>query len=264
MSKNQNFPTALPSQPARERLNRVAIFHREDPESLFNKLPPAYRKYLLAVEEDEEALRCLKWGERMIRKEFKPTAEQARLRLSFWDEYARSLDTGALMRMEYIPAGAMSDEGFVSFIQDPRNMAYLCNVPPHYHRAAEEILLMGLERLRDIFEIPFVNDRGQVNGAVISGVIKAVDMLDKRVKGAILQKVAVHQHHTSEMRQQAPGEKLVQAPSPEALAFEEIRHLEEQIAQVRERMQKNYALMHAKVGTGEVEVVVEKAELSEE
>jgi hypothetical protein len=80
--------------------------------------------------------------------------------------------------------------------------------------------------------------------AVVSGIIKAVEMLDKRVKGAVLQKHAIHQHHTGSIVGALP-----EAQSSPQLAFEQLASLDRELQAVKEKLEGKFAVVE--IGNGQ-------------
>jgi hypothetical protein len=158
------------------------------------------------------------------------------------------------MRIEHIGAGVTTHEIVMDMLADPEKFGYVLNCPASYLRETEHLLNVALDRMRDILELPLVNSKGQVQTAVIAGILKAAEMLDKRVKGAVMQKVAVHQHTTS-------GGSVIGVDTNGALAHEQLMELEKQISDARKKMAAKYAVL----GTDEgMPVVVEKTQDDQE
>jgi hypothetical protein len=220
-----------------ENINAASVFNREDPDSLVNRTSDVLLAGLLRIEQNRSAKALMKKPEKYLRESFKPSPEATRLRISFWEEYARAVEYGGVMSVRRVYAGIVTAETFdEDYLGDDMQLAYLVNIPPLYHRAVQEILLTGIERLRDIIELPLIDSKGRVQTGVVAGILKAVDMLDKRIHGANLQRVAVHSHHTQGA---LPG---AQVPV-DALAMDELAILEKQIADVRARMEGKYAVI---------------------
>jgi hypothetical protein len=239
----KNIELAVPRNVV-EAVKGATLFDRDDPDSLFNRTQGMLHEAILRVETNKDARRIYATSERAIKERIKPEPRDARLRISFWDEYSRACERDIFMKVENIFSGICVGEVFIEeYIPDPCKMAYLMNIPTQYLKAAEEILMTGLERFRDILELPLINSKGQVQGAVINGILKAVDMLDKRVKGAVMQKLAIHQHTTS-------GGNVADAGG--TLAHEQLAELEKQIFDVRKKINEKYAVIPESV------VVVEK------
>lgn len=182
-----------------------------------------------------------------IRDLLKPEPRDAKLRQGFWEEYSRAIDRDSNMRIEYIPGGVCTLELFMEMIADPEKMGYLLNAPTSYMRNAEDLLNVTMDRLRDILELPLVNSKGQVQGAVVSAVLKAAEMLDKRVRGAVLQRVAVHQHHTQ-------GGQVVGMDDSGVLASDQLALLESEIQKVRKKLDEKYAILPAVGGPQVVDI----------
>jgi hypothetical protein len=215
---------------APEIVRGASLWDESDPDSLINKATGALRSALIEKGKTPEARKILRQGEQWIREHIKPTPQMARIRIAFWDEYARSVDTGNKMISDRIYGGIMARESFEEdYFTDATKIGYMLFCPPHYARATEEILMLALERMRDIIELPLVNSKGQVQVAVVSGILKAAEMLDKRVKGAIMQKVAVHQHHTNGGQVQIPSNTL---------ATDELDMLESEIKNIRAKIEE--------------------------
>jgi hypothetical protein len=230
----------------------VSLFDRENPDSLINCTEGALRKCLEMVEQSKEARRIIRMNERELR-ELKPSAQDMRLRISFWDEHSRAVESGTTMKLSRIFAGIVAGETFEeNYLPSPAKMGMLLNTPPVYKTAAQEILNTGLERLRDIIELPLLNSKGQVQAPVVNAILKAVDMLDKRIHGMALQKIAVHQHSTH------GGGTPIDVP---ASAQDQVALLEKQISEVRKKMNEKYAVLPS---ANNVEIVVEKAQDDEE
>jgi hypothetical protein len=231
----------------------ASLWDNDDPDSVINKASGALREALITQGQTPEARRVQRHGEAWIRENIKPTPTMARIRIGFWDEYTRAVDSGKPMVTERIYGGILAREYFEEeFYTNPTKVGYMLFCPPNYARATEEILMLALERARDIIELPLVNSKGQVQVAVVNGVLKALEMLDKRVKGAVMQRVAVHQHHTQGGQVQIPSNTL---------ATDELDILEGEIRNIREKLgDKNIALIPGR----HKDVVVEKTEESDE
>lgn len=233
----------------------ASVFDRDDPDSVINRTQGELRAAIERAEQSKEARKIQGFHPRALKDNIKPDPRDNRLRISFWDEYSRAVERDHLMRIDQIYAGVTTYEVFRDdYLSDPRLVGFLLNIPFSYMKNAEEILLSGLDRLRDIIDLPLVNSKGQVQPAVANAIIKAVEMLDKRVKGAVMQKVAVHQHHTQ-------GAPPIGFEAGGSLAINELEMLEKQLLDVRKRMNEKYALID---NTNNKEILVEKAQDDEE
>lgn len=214
---------------------------------MWNRTQGPLREFLEKVEQNKTGIRNTKLPPARIKELIKPDPRDAKLRLSFWEEYARAVDRDSFIRIDYIGAGVTTHEIVLDMLSDPEKFGYVLNCPASYLRETENLLNVALDRMRDILDLPLVNSKGQVQPAVIAGILKAAEMLDKRVKGAVMQKLAVHQHTTT-------GGSVVDIGSG-ALAHEQLLELENQIAAARKKMTEKYAVLPQDNGAT---VIVEK------
>lgn len=246
-SELANLPTV--SQNTDSILKHASVFDRDDPDSVWNRTQGALRTFLEKVEQNKTGIRNTKLPPAQIKNLIKPEPRDAKLRLAFWEEYARAVDRDSFIRIEYIGAGVTSQEIVMDMLMDPEKFGYVLNCPASYLRETENLLHVALDRLRDILDLPLVNSKGQVQPAVVAGILKAAEMLDKRVKGSVMQKVAVHQHHT-------------QGGAPigfdGTLAQDQLLELEKQLSDVRKKMTEKYAILPSPSRNGDL--LVEKAQ----
>lgn len=244
-SELQNLP--LVAQNTHEILKQASVFDREDPDSVWNRTHGILQEYLAKVEVNKIGLRNTKLSPKMIKDYIKPESRDAKVRLVFWEEYARAVDRDTFIRIEYIGAGVTTQELVLEMLADPEKFGYILNCPASYLRETENLLHVALDRIRDILDLPLVNSKGQVQPAVISGILKAAEMLDRRVKGAVMQKLAVHQHHTN-------GVQPVGFDG--TLAQDQLLELEKQISDVRRKILDKYAILPA---GNNINMAIEKA-----
>lgn len=122
-----------------------------------------------------------------------------RLRIAFWMEYDRAImASDAKMYMPRVHGGVCSSEYFYQVvIRKPEKVAWMLCPPASYTKAMEEALTFGIEKLRDILEFPLYNKKGEPDTKVGELILKAVEKLDIRQKGAIIQRVQtmnLHKH----------------------------------------------------------------------
>jgi hypothetical protein len=120
----------------------------------------------------------------------RPTATEARIRLAFWQEYERTQMKHAFqMQVKNIYAGVCTHQHFYTrVLQRPEILAWMLMPPASYQVAMEEALNFGVERLREILELPIMLPNGKPDTSTASLILKTVAFLDMRVKGAIVQK----------------------------------------------------------------------------
>lgn len=114
----------------------------------------------------------------------------SRIRLAFWQEYESAVQTGRRMRLTQIIGGICTDWHWSSkVLPDNEKMAWIFCPPANYTVQVKEALQAGMETIREIVSAKVVDDDGYLIPRAADVVLKAVAMLDMRVKGAIVQKI---------------------------------------------------------------------------
>lgn len=180
MSKN------LPAEMG-EKSFPIDLWDTDNPRSVVNLIPETVANKLRAAVTAKPDLFSM--DERALRLAVRPTPNDNRLRLAFWNEYNRAQETGTPMRMVSVYAGIVTQQFWDNhYLVEPRNIAWLITPPAHYLVMVEEALSHGIERMRDILDLPVVDAFGKVNVKLGELQAKIVAMLDQRVKGAVIQK----------------------------------------------------------------------------
>lgn len=165
----------------------IEMFDAHNPRALINILPDHIKAMLnKAVEKAPHLLEMDEWS---LKKLLQPNPTLNRLRVSFWNEYMRSQDTNKKMYMPHVYAGVCSHESFVTYLESAESFAWILCPPASYSNAVEEALLTGIMELRDVLSLPHRDASGKVDVKLIAQKTKIVEMLDMRVKGAIVQKI---------------------------------------------------------------------------
>jgi hypothetical protein len=120
-----------------------------------------------------------------------PSFTLSRLRLSFWNEYENAIQNNRKMSLGKILAGVCTDTVFrKSILDNPLKMAYILSPPKDYMVTVKEALDAGLDNVRAIVGANvFLADGKTLNVKAAEVVLKAVALLDMRVKGAVIQRI---------------------------------------------------------------------------
>jgi hypothetical protein len=119
-----------------------------------------------------------------------PTFTLSRLRLSFWNEYENAIQHNRKMKISKIIAGVCTETLFKKkVLPDHKKLAYLLSPPKDYMLTVKEALDAGLDNLRAIVTAKVLDEKGQLNAKAADVVLKAIALLDMRVKGAIVQRI---------------------------------------------------------------------------
>lgn len=141
---------------------------------------------------------------------FTQTPTLRRLKLSFWDQYAKTL----AMNTKYISPTAVCAEVCstifwdVYVIRRPEVVAWLFHPPTTFDKKTEEALDYGIDRIReDILTAPLwttdKNGKQKFDTANATVVLNAVKFLDARVKGSPLQRIeqkSLHLHKNADAK----------------------------------------------------------------
>lgn len=213
----------------------VVIWDEKHPRSLINlvedrvkdAMQNALKKIPDYFELDEQDLYKKLYSEKLM-----PTPTDNRIRLRFWMEYdyaqtynKRKLD------MARVIAGICSFDYFYNhYLKSVSRVAWLISMPTGYGAKSEEALEFALEQMRDILA-----QNHLVNGKVDTklGELKAkiYNMLDNRLRGAVVQKtMSLNVNTSSPQVAQRIAQSLGQ-PTAEAL--------EKRLKELRAREKKN-------------------------
>lgn len=166
----------------------------EERRTLISMLPPYVKE---AAEKIPEQLRYM--DEKELRKYVRPNPSVQALRNSFWLEYARCIDKeGQWLKIGNILSGICTIEYWAQVVtKNSGMMEWILRPPISYNKAMEEALYFGVERIREILELPFTynmidprtgKEREVVDSKAAELVLKAFMIIDNRVKGSVLQR----------------------------------------------------------------------------
>lgn len=136
--------------------------------------------------------------ERFIRQKADPTELDERVRLTFWDEFHQASVQGRKMHINnVINSHTTTIEVLVrDYLRKPGvKLAYIITPPRRYGTSMRILLDKGMRRMEEILDMPLKLPNGNPNAALISQVIKAFQLIDLRVKGAVIQKMQIQQQN---------------------------------------------------------------------
>jgi len=175
----------------------LALLDTSNPNSIINKVPELMIEPIKVV--------CHKNGydficdPNILRSNGKIDSLDDRVRLAFWDSYSQATLRGKQMKFsQFVNVNSIYMEDFIKrYLNDPgHKLAYLLRSPQKYGAAMRSLLNRGVERLEEIMNLPIVNEKtGKVDTALISQILKATQLIDLRVKGAIVQKMQIQQQN---------------------------------------------------------------------
>lgn len=179
--------------------HEISYFDKADTRSLYNIAPEGIRDML---QEDKVLPQLLKMDEKALKKMLKPSAILSRIRIAFWKEYERAQIMKSNMRIDNCYRGICTREFFMDAVaRNVQAVAWILRPTTNYVVAMEEALNHGIERMREILDFPLWEmkevkskdgqrrQKKMPNYETAKLVLKTVQMLDTRVKGASVQRV---------------------------------------------------------------------------
>lgn len=243
----------------------ACVFDEENPYSLQNLATPEVRAAIEAL-----PIKFYKYSEFRLREHANPCPEIARLRISFWDEYLRAADEKRKMNMRSVTAGVCSMRYFYETVLKNENWVGYITIPPiDYQLALRELLELSWERLREVLLMPLkekVNikktstdpDTGKQittfevvekpNTSLISEIRQITNMLDLRIKGAVVQRMQIEQKNLNmNMDVESSGNFLADA------TMAQLEEMEKRVNALRGSMQEVEKLDAATIESSETE-----------
>lgn len=183
---------------AEEELD-YSVFAIDNPNSLYNLIESD--RFRGAMEHARaKRPRLFFAGEKEIKKEAKPTGCAKKFRLALWEEYNNAVDAGKKIRLRAVSRQIVTTEWLTEHLyQDPALMVFICTMPQSYTYALRDILDTGLREMAAIMELPLfytnANGKKTVNTSVVNAKIKCFQLIDERVKGAVVQRMQIEQRN---------------------------------------------------------------------
>lgn len=118
-----------------------------------------------------------------------PTQRDNCIRIAFWKEYDRAQIEGVRMRMNLVLAGVMDHSQFLTrWITAPHNVAWMLTPPLDYKVRLEDILDIGMEKIREAMRMPLMGPNGKIDPVLSNFILKMMDIAEKRLYGAVATK----------------------------------------------------------------------------
>jgi hypothetical protein len=141
-----------------------------------------------------------------------PTLILNRIRMSFWTEYENAVQLKRRMKLSQIIGGICTEYFYQQKILTSNDkMAYILCPPTNYTVQVKEALQAGMETIREIVSAKVLDDDGFLIPRAADVVLKAVALLDMRVKGAIVQRVDQRNLNVNLNKDVSPKDALPQS-----------------------------------------------------
>jgi hypothetical protein len=126
---------------------------------------------------------------------FQVSATENLLRNRFWLEYDHAISGSyPKIRLTEVVRGVCSFKFFrETFLANQYLVAYLMLPPINFKTKQEETLMYGLDKMREVLDLNAVGPNGQIDTKVLRAQMAVYQILEKRVQGETVQKIA-HAH----------------------------------------------------------------------
>lgn len=182
------------SAPSELPKNEVIIIDKNDPRAVINLVPSAFARSIEVVA--EKYPHYLAESELELQVLLRPTDLDDRLRVAFWAEYERSQDNNRAMQMKNVYGPFISKQHFYATIMEsPQRIAWIIKPPENHMLSSEASLHNGKNTMAKIMRMEVFDDAGNIDTKRASIFLKAYEMLENRVRGAVVQKnISAHMH----------------------------------------------------------------------
>lgn len=179
----------------RDRLTQtdsLKLLDESDPDSLINIAPDEMVEVIKAT--FKKYPKFFNYSERLLRSECEVDERDERFRLLFWDEYNCATALKRRMYLKHVTTSFTSNAIWYNFYaQRLDKMRFILYPPQNYNYSLRSILDKGLSKLNEIMNLPVLLPNGQADVKAITQIIKVFQLVDTRIKGAIVQKVQIQQ-----------------------------------------------------------------------
>lgn len=169
---------------------RVTFFDEGNPMSLINRVWPELVDPLIQV--GHIFPNELFFYESQIRAFCRPEERDHRARLSFWDEYALACAKDRRMSKECVLGDITPEIWRKVYLSNYRKLLFILHQPSNYASSMRHLLDIGIDRLKEIMEMPILRN-GLPDHKAVANILKAFQLVDLRVKGAVVQRLQIDQ-----------------------------------------------------------------------
>jgi len=199
----------------------ISIYDMENDNSILN-LCRHSKPLSMAILKADQILMLM--DEASLRAKIAPSAIDNRLRLAFWLEVDKVLNSNKAHQFseQMVYAGIVTKEVWQKkYLGNAKKMAWILTPVGNYESSMMEALETGVSQLRKILSAPLFDDAGKLDTKAAKIVVDVFKLLDERVRGTIVQKhQIVHTHQGGVVSNTAPILDI----------DEKLRELENQIA----------------------------------
>lgn len=163
------------------------IKDKSNPVSLVSICPQVLAERIRAIPED-----ILEMPLKDLEKAICVTEDDEMLRVCFAQEVERARRQGKPVIQANIYEGVFTAKTFSFYIANSFKLAYIIRPFPEYETSLENILLLGLQRMKNIMKQPLVDQEGKFDYRLAQIQISLFKDVSDRTRGASTQKVEMN------------------------------------------------------------------------
>lgn len=186
--------------------NLPVVLDRSDPLNVINLVPTRVGE--LMEELYKKHPEYLNMSEEQICQDVLPDETTEILRMYFWIEFNRALDSGQKMRMRNVYYPNISRVRFYTYyLVDPKKLAWIVTPVQDHLSALKAHLDRGRQQIAKVMRTNIFFPDGRLDNETAKNFIKIYSMIENRVMGASVQRT----HVITERKESANDEKIVEA-----------------------------------------------------
>lgn len=172
----------------------MSLLDKSNPCSLLNMAPEPMIPLIYNV--IERAPKLMLYPDIALRHHCDPDERDDRLRLTFWDEYNLATSLGRRMTLRAVINKVCTFPIWNNYYaQKHLKILWIITPPRDYNLSLRQIHAHGMERLEEIMKLPMKGKNGETDYRAVGLILKTFQLVDLRVKGAILQKFQIQQQN---------------------------------------------------------------------
>lgn len=214
MSKPRKLTFPTPDKPHGAIV--LNLWDADDPMCVINLVSNKLREAIIALPQF--------WYEMTefdLKRKCDPNEFDKALRESFWIEYFLACDNSRQMRMDSVYGRFMNRVNFYVRVDDPRKLAWIIRPPIEYTYKMKSLLDTALMRIEEVLEKPIDSS----NPREVANLIKITELLDNRVKGAVMQRLQIESRSVNVNTTIGPAKSFKDVTSELSAVQDEIKQL---------------------------------------
>ena len=165
------------------------LLDKEDPKSLYNKLPPKLQEILEDIKDSlGEGLAEWEWEELGV------TKTDRMLKASFWLEFQRAQDENRKMNMRRLLSDITTDKHLYGTVLRHKHRARYLFTPPARQEVTNKALLeIANDAMYAVLTMPLEDKNGKTSMDILNLKMKIWDRLNDRVYGSAIQRSQIQE-----------------------------------------------------------------------